>query len=303
MTFNHAAYIEEALHGIDMQQTNFDFEVVVGDDFSTDNTLSIIKNYSFTNPKIELKILNREIGGTYHAKRLKKGRLYNFVDILNNCQGKYIALLDGDDYWFDPFKLQKQVDFLENNEHYVIHSTNAIQLQNGVEKEKILKVSSDEIFQLKDLLVGNKIITPTVLFRNLHLKIDSKFLEVSFGDWFLYVLLTHTSGKKIYRSFDNTSIYRVHVNGIMSQLNEIDYNKNHVSQIIAINKYLKKTKLNNIQVRSINKYCISNFELFLKKNSYMDAIICFVINFKLTIGYMPLKEYFNLSREYFLQKV
>src|SRR5690606_15395238 len=111
MTFNHAPFIREAIESILMQKTNFFVEVVVGDDFSTDSTLDILKQYESTE-NIHIKILERRIGDQYWQKRQRHGRFYNFYSILENCNGKYIALLDGDDYWTDPLKLQKQIDFL-----------------------------------------------------------------------------------------------------------------------------------------------------------------------------------------------
>ena len=114
MTYNHAPFIKNAMQGIMMQKTSFKIEVVVGDDFSKDNTLEIIKKFSDTE-NIKLKILNREIHDDYWFQRQENGRIYNFYNILKNCKGNYIALLDGDDYWTDPYKLQKQVDFLEEN--------------------------------------------------------------------------------------------------------------------------------------------------------------------------------------------
>src|SRR5690606_33947270 len=114
MTFNHAPFIREAIESILMQKTNFFVEVVVGDDFSTDSTLDILKQYESTD-NIHIKILNRKKGDEYWFKRQERGRSYNFQNILENCTGKYVALLDGDDYWIDPLKLQKQVDFLEEN--------------------------------------------------------------------------------------------------------------------------------------------------------------------------------------------
>ena len=118
MTYNHENYIEQALRGIDMQITDFEFEVVIGDDFSTDGNLEKIKSFKFLNKNITVNLLNRVEGDSYSLLRRKNGRLHNFIDILNNCKGKYIALLDGDDYWTDPLKLQKQVDFLEANPEY-----------------------------------------------------------------------------------------------------------------------------------------------------------------------------------------
>ena len=124
MTYNHGDFILQALDSINAQVTNFDFEVVIGDDFSTDDTLSKIKAYQFTNPKISVNILHREKGDAYDLKRQKFGRFHNYFDILSHCRGHYIALLDGDDYWLDHNKLQKQIDFLKSHPDYVVSWTN-----------------------------------------------------------------------------------------------------------------------------------------------------------------------------------
>jgi glycosyltransferase involved in cell wall biosynthesis len=110
MTYMHEPFIKQAMNVIMMQKTDFKIEVVVGDDFSTDQTLEIIKSYKNTE-SIDVKILKREKGDEYWQKRQKLGRVYNFSNISENCIGKYIDLLDVDDYWKDPLKLQKQVDF------------------------------------------------------------------------------------------------------------------------------------------------------------------------------------------------
>ena len=121
MCFNQEKYIRQAMDGIFMQKVDFLVEIVVGDDFSSDTTLDIIKSYRETE-FIKINILRRKIGGEYWKIRQERGRLYNYLDILRNCNGKYIALLDGDDFWIDPFKLKKQVDFLERNEEFDIVS-------------------------------------------------------------------------------------------------------------------------------------------------------------------------------------
>ena len=134
MTYNHSAKITECLESIEKQQTSFPFEVVIGDDFSTDHNLELIRKFisSSKNEKITYVLLDRKRGDDYDVVRQEKGRLYNFVNIIDNCQGKYIALLDGDDYWIDPLKLQKQVDVLEQNEQVSLVYTNAeINSENG----------------------------------------------------------------------------------------------------------------------------------------------------------------------------
>ena len=111
LTYNHEPYIAQALDGFLMQVTDFPFEVIVHDDASTDKTAEIIKEYEAKYPKIIKAIYETENQYSKHD-----GSLRRIMDAA--CKGKYIAMCEGDDYWIDPLKLQKQVDFLDNNPEY-----------------------------------------------------------------------------------------------------------------------------------------------------------------------------------------
>lgn len=229
MTYNHEAFIEDALRGIDMQKTDFVFEVVVGDDFSKDGTLERIKKFSFSNPNLILKILNRPIGDEYYKKRQEMGRLYNFVDIINNCSGKYIALLDGDDYWTDPLKLQKQVDLIEEQERFsgCFHDTLIL---NENESKPVLKPwrkYEKEIFCLKDLISTiSPFHTSSFVFRKESLCVPNWFFDVQSGDMALFVLIGLNGS--FYRIDEPMSVYRKNANGVT---NFIGINEYHINRI------------------------------------------------------------------------
>src|SRR5215469_14385844 len=109
-TFNYEKYLAQALDSILAQETSFDFEIVIGDDFSTDNTRGIATDYSRRYPgKFVLSLNEKNMGGTR-----------NWLRAMSKCRCKYIALLDGDDYFTDTAKLQKQYDALENNPDHVL---------------------------------------------------------------------------------------------------------------------------------------------------------------------------------------
>ena len=115
ITYNHEKYIRDALEGFVMQKTNFRFEAIVHDDASTDGTAAIIREYAEKYPDIIKPIYETENQYSKHDGSLAR--------IMNEaCKGKYIALCEGDDYWTDPYKLQKQVDFLETHPGYVMCS-------------------------------------------------------------------------------------------------------------------------------------------------------------------------------------
>ena len=105
ITYNHQAYIEKCLDSILEQQTKFNYEIVIGEDCSTDRTASIIEDYTTIHKNIRFLDNSRNLGA-----------IPNFIRSIKACKkGKYIAFCEGDDYWIDDNKLQKQVDFLEQN--------------------------------------------------------------------------------------------------------------------------------------------------------------------------------------------
>ncbi len=131
-TYNHEKYIRHALESTVVQKTNFEYEVLVGDDCSTDGTASIIKEFAEKYPDIIVPF--------YREKNL--GMVRNTYDLLTHVSGEYIALLEGDDYWIDDHKLQKQVDFLDNHPDYIaVFCKNIIVDQNEKRLEELEKYS------------------------------------------------------------------------------------------------------------------------------------------------------------------
>lgn len=104
-TYNHEKYIKDALEGFIAQRTSFKFKVFVGDDCSSDGTPDIIRKYARLYPDIIVPVIRQ--------KNIGAGK--NWVDLLSRTDSKYIAFCDGDDYWTDPFKLQKQFDYMEHH--------------------------------------------------------------------------------------------------------------------------------------------------------------------------------------------
>lgn len=239
MVYNNEAYIREAIESILMQKTDFLVEIVVGDDFSTDNTLNIIKEYSNTD-NIYINILKREVGDAYWEKRQKLGRLYNFKDILDHCSGKYIALLDGDDYWTDPLKLQKQVDFLEKNTDHNIcfHRANLFK-DDKIELHSIPNNFNSQSFYYIELLKHyNFITTASALLRKpKHFKIPNWFVDISFGDLGLYKILS--LDKKIKCIDEIMSVYRIHDEGIYSKLKRNQIEANYLNFYRTIKPHIK----------------------------------------------------------------
>ena len=131
-TYQHAEYIEECIEGILIQKTDFPFEIIIGEDESDDGTREICKNYAEKYPdKIRLFLRDRKSSCIFNDQGNRING-FNGKWTRKSARGKYIALCEGDDYWTDPLKLQKQVDFLEENSEYGLVHTDC---DNYIQKE------------------------------------------------------------------------------------------------------------------------------------------------------------------------
>jgi len=206
MTYNHERYISQALDSILSQKVLFDYEVVLGDDCSIDGTKEIVLSYKDKYPdKIKLLLHKKNIGA---AK--------NQIEVFNNCSGKYIAICEGDDYWTDPYKLQKQISFLEERNdcnisfhNYSIVDRNDVYVSNGH------TLYYKDILGLDDIINGLFPKTCTVVFRRSAIeRID--LAEVPFlNDIVLWVLIL-LDGSYAMKLNDNMACYRIHENGVWS---------------------------------------------------------------------------------------
>jgi glycosyltransferase involved in cell wall biosynthesis len=161
ITYGQEQYIEQAIDSILEQRTNFRFEVIIGEDCSPDNTKNILLEYQKNYPNI-IKIILRDTN---------IGSSNNSVDCISQAKGKYIALLEGDDFWVNELKLQKQVDFLNKNTDYgLVHGdTNHLYEDTGIiipayNKTNNIKVPNGEIYN-KLLEPSHLVKTMTVCFR------------------------------------------------------------------------------------------------------------------------------------------
>ena len=201
-TYNHEKYIRQTLNGFVIQQCNFPIEVIVHDDASTDNTATIIREYTAKYPFIRA-ILQTE-------NMYSQGLIRWEYLLIQEAKGKYVAVCDGDDYWIDPLKLQRQVDFLEANPDYGLVYTKA---KCYLQKQNKFKGSTGSDFNtFEDLLLKNVVPTLTVVVRkNLYAEY---FNEVNpyeqkwlLGDWPAWLWFAKNS-KIRYENYV-TGVYRV----------------------------------------------------------------------------------------------
>lgn len=242
-TFNHKDYIAECLDNILMQKTTFPIEIILGEDDSSDGTREICIDYAERFPD-KIKLFLRSRKDVIYINGNPTGR-FNFMENLKSCQGKYIALCEGDDYWTDPLKLQKQVDFLEADTGYNYCGHNSYSLTKGVLKELQLALKS---FEFKELIFKNYLSTATLVFRKTAInKLPPFFKDVPAGDWALQLLAIKNS--KGYVLDDNMSVYRIHDHGIWSNL---DSEKMCLQGVVTMEAF-KKVYPDRTSKRLINK--------------------------------------------------
>lgn len=207
ITYNHKPYIRQCLEGFVMQNTNFRFEAIVHDDASTDGTAAIIREYAEKYPDIIKPIYETENQYSKHD-----GSLDRIMDA--HMHGKYIALCEGDDYWTDPLKLQKQVDFLENHPGYSMCFHNAVKYYENYNRIELFN-HLDKNCDLTIHDAVHKWLVPTasmLLRRSVCINYPTWVRKIYSGDYTL-ILLAAMEGK-IFYIHQIMSVYRINFEGM-----------------------------------------------------------------------------------------
>lgn len=257
VTYNQKDYIGKAIESALSQKTNFNFEIIIGDDHSTDGTIDILNKYKDKFPdKIILNILSQKGKGMI-------GRV-NFESTLKLCKGKYIAFLDGDDYWMDNGKLQKQVDFLEKeNEFILCHHDCEAEDTGGVR----LKKEFNRSMNISGFYEACQITIPfmsSVVMRRSGIDFYNRnelFKDLDYGDFGLWIMAS-LKGKFYYmdmlmahyrvnkESLSSTLGYEVHV------INRIRFAESLLSGNYSFDrKFLKRLLCKYYNIYS--GYCIA----------------------------------------------
>lgn len=235
VTYNHEKYIKEALDGFLMQKTNFKFQVVIGDDCSTDKTTEIIQEYVDQYPDLFV-FLKREKNIGARANSLEVRRL---------LRGEYVALNEGDDYWTDPHKLQKQADYLDAHPECTLcfHPVKVIdQINHGPDTV----FPSDLIgtkFSIADLVERNFIQTNSVMYRWQFHDAEDAALESDLvpEDWYSHIL--HAQFGEVHMLDETMAVYRKHSTSMWSSFESHNarmevYGLKHLKFFRSVNKLL-----------------------------------------------------------------
>ena len=277
-SYNHELFIRDALNGFFGQITKYPFEVIIHDDASTDDTQEIIKEYVDKYPKIITPILQLE--NQWMGKGISGTTKFAFPA----ARGKYIAWCEGDDYWTDPNKLQKQIDFLENNSEYNLvghHATDS--------NSKLIGKHEKDSFSFEDIYYRTLIIpTASLVFRN-NIVFEDWITKVYGGDKAI-IFLNAKKGKLKILPFLG-SFYRLHSGGI-EQLYKDDLRKSirNINEYIIYYNMIKKLPKSKVLRKKIIKnhidiilYCVYTFRFqYLIKAPY--SLFLFLIKGRIYIN-------------------
>lgn len=260
-TYNHENYIRECLDSILVQKTDFEFEILLGEDFSADNTRQICREYAEKHPdKIRLFLHHPE--NKIKVNEVTTGNFNAFYNLYNS-KGEYIAFCEGDDFWQDCNKLQLQTDFLNKNSQFILsyhkYEEKINSFPNGYRDQSYSRQPTHDLNK-DDLskLIFHPLLS-TICFRNILKKFPQEMIEVINVDSFLLSLFG-TFGKAKYQAEVQASIYRKHRGGIWSQ--EIKENKILAKIITFKNLMVYYQKKNNPEL-------MDNFKTILFKNYKM----------------------------------
>jgi glycosyltransferase involved in cell wall biosynthesis len=236
ITYNHEKYISQSLDSFLMQKTEFPFEIVIGEDCSTDGTISILKEYQQQHPDV-IKII---------TSSFNVGVVNNFRRAMKQCNGKYIAICEGDDYWTDNQKIQKQVEFLEKNPEFVItyHDAHAFNASDSAETPQLPKEYQCDANEA-DLINARQISTLTACFRNILPEIPVEFNHAPILDLCLWSLLGDF-GKGKYLKNIKPAAYRMHEGGILSSQSNENKTRMTMHTYLCLSRYYER--IGNIKV-------------------------------------------------------
>lgn len=208
-TYNHENYITDAIESFLMQKTNFAYEILIHDDASTDRTPEIIKEYELKYPGLIKPIYQKE---NQYSKGIKVGKFNR-----ERAKGKYIAVCEGDDYWIDPYKLQKQVDYMEKHPEcsLCVHAAYRVRPDKTVLKLPFRPHRCNKVFTIEEIIEGGGGLFPTnsMMYRAVYINSNKRlpvfYEKAPVGDYPLAIYLALQGS--VYYIDEFMSAYRVGV--------------------------------------------------------------------------------------------
>lgn len=218
ITYNHEKYISQAVHGVLIQKCNFDLELIIANDCSNDNTDFVLNGILGSHEKCSWIKYTRHLSN--------KGAVGNSIWALQQAKGAYVAICEGDDYWTNPFKLQRQVDFLEMNKSFSMCFHDVSVLNETISQDYEYPFPPRKKLSFQDILLKHYIPTCSVMYRN-------SFFPSPIPKWWynckmldLPLELTLATQGPIYFFPDKMAIYRQNSNSLTKNSQQIKTGRN-----------------------------------------------------------------------------
>ncbi len=271
ITYNHEDFISKTIEGFLNQKINFDFEIIIGEDYSTDKTRKICKEYAIVDHRIKILENNTNLG-----------MMNNFINSLNACSGKYIAYCEGDDLWSDENKLQIQVDFLEKNPSFVGTFHNVSVMENGIIIQQEERSHTKDVFTTDDFVINNPVPALSLVFRNVfNTNYPAWIRDCKIGDWPLWLSLAEQGSFKYFNRV--MGCYRVHPQGSYYNTSKINWHKQVMLPTfdLMIKNAGSETVAQKIKCRKIEEALELN-KLEDNYSEYIKNILLLILNRRYT---------------------
>src|ERR1700737_1148593 len=236
ITYNHERFIAQALESVLPQRVDFEYEIVVGEDCSTDGTRAILTDFHHRHPERIVPLLRTR----------NVGAMQNMISTIDACKGTYLAFLEGDDYWTDENKLQRQVDFLDRHPAFTIccHRVRFRDEPKGL--DFVYPNFAAGSYTIKDLLKSNFVLTSSVALRRAAIgTLPTWFFGLALGDWPLFALVARQG--KIELLDEVMSTYRMHPGSSWSSRPHLSRLREASTMLTALDKHLDFKYTNTIR--------------------------------------------------------
>ena len=247
INYNQEKFIKEAIESVLIQDCEFDFELLIADDCSTDNSKNIVKSIIKNHPKGNLI--------TFIEREKNLGMTSNFFETFKLCKGDFIALCDSDDFWRDTNKLQMQIDFLEKNKDYIVSFHDVTLFDENSQRigRNFIVKGAKRDYSSFELVCGAFLMPVTMCFRNVITVVPPEAYKVTNWDVFLISLLGEFGNAKFMDDIIPAA-YRLHQNNVSGTLTEV--NKDYQRKVVFyyLFKYFIRIKKTNIAQNYFLKY-------------------------------------------------
>lgn len=294
-TYNHKSYIKEALDSFLMQKTDFAFEILIHDDASTDGTAQIVLEYAERFPDVIRAIVQQE---NQYSKGVRISAYYQYP----RARGRFIAICEGDDYWIDDHKLQKQVDALLDNPDVDVCAHQSVKTCNGHIEGYIKPKECNCIIPVEDVIIGGGgfVATNSLMFRKEALVSETPMKKIISIDYVIQIEGALRGGM-LYLS-DCMSAYRLNVPGSWStrMYNNVQKLVNHYytveKMLLCLDDYTEHKYSNVIN----NKIRINKFESLYLQSNYKEML---QNNYQDLFSKLPFKQRIEIRLKYIISKI